>query len=55
MRLSLWPSEHDLPADLDGQNQEFVRRSEEFWDALDASRWLQPDTLNPALELFIKT
>ncbi|KAF0304599.1 tRNA selenocysteine 1-associated protein 1 [Amphibalanus amphitrite] len=47
--------EHDVPADLEGQNREYVRRSEEFWDALDTSRWLQPDALNPALELFIKT
>ncbi|XP_037085317.1 tRNA selenocysteine 1-associated protein 1-like [Pollicipes pollicipes] len=47
--------EHDVPVDVDSENKKFVTRNEEFWDALEASRWLQPDTLNPELSLVIKT
>jgi len=47
--------EHDVPVDVERQNRDYVMRNEELWDALDASRWLQPDVMNPDLQLSIKT
>lgn len=46
--------EHETVFDVERSNRDYVLRSEELWDALDASRWLQPDSLNTQLSFNIK-
>ncbi|GIY63275.1 tRNA selenocysteine 1-associated protein 1 [Caerostris darwini] len=41
--------EHDIPLDIDQLNQELMQRNEEFYTALDDSRWLPTDNLDPPL------
>lgn len=41
--------EHEVPCDTDPLNQEFMDRCEEVFDALDASRWLPPETYDYAV------
>ncbi|XP_042903848.1 tRNA selenocysteine 1-associated protein 1 [Parasteatoda tepidariorum] len=41
--------EHDEPLDVDQVNQEFMQRNEEVYTALDDSRWLPNDNLDPPL------
>lgn len=36
--------EYDIPLDVDKMNQDLIERSLEFWDALDNSRWLPPES-----------
>ncbi|CAL1272084.1 unnamed protein product [Larinioides sclopetarius] len=41
--------EHDIPLDVDQLNLELMQRNEEFYTALDDSRWLPVDNLDPPL------
>jgi len=41
--------EHDVPLDIDQINQEFMQKNEELYTALDNSRWLPVDNLDPPL------
>ncbi|GFQ79892.1 tRNA selenocysteine 1-associated protein 1-like [Trichonephila clavata] len=41
--------EHDVPLDIDQLNQDLMQRNEEFYTALDESRWLPTDNLDPPL------
>ncbi|XP_076368029.1 tRNA Selenocysteine associated protein [Tachypleus tridentatus] len=41
--------EHDIPLDTDYLNDRLMKRNEEFYAALDASRWLPIESLDPPL------
>ncbi|GBM53471.1 tRNA selenocysteine 1-associated protein 1 [Araneus ventricosus] len=41
--------EHDIPLDVDQLNLELMQRNEEFYTALNDSRWLPVDNLDPPL------
>ncbi|KAG8198901.1 hypothetical protein JTE90_015113 [Oedothorax gibbosus] len=41
--------EHDIPLDIDQMNQELMQRNEELYTALDESRWLPTENLDPPL------
>ncbi|XP_054709927.1 tRNA selenocysteine 1-associated protein 1-like [Uloborus diversus] len=41
--------EHEVPLDVDQMNEELMQRNEEFYTALDDSRWLPLDNLDPPL------